>query len=890
MSAPPYHSVEHNEVPAVAAVPHPLVGARRAPLPEELFLRTFRFLALDDRARAARVCRHWHSMMRQSDLWFSLDLSPTASLLTDGMLRKALQQRQFVMLESLSLEMCALLTPKALDIVAEEQPNLKVLLLTHACSTGYTSHLPVNKIARFCQRMTNLRKIELLGAIEDPNGHVALQLRELLPNIDFGFLFRRALSKTNMVHHPRILPPGAPPDLLVHDAQAEESSTNSQQRLLIPNVQNPRLPSASMQHMEPQAHQQSGPRLGLQPPSSLISDEFSGEFGSDPLTQLPVVALVVLPEHRFNRTSEHDLTAAACAFAENMDADIGNCGGDVHGRLVYDSVSWRIPGKYPAMVHYACRRHRNQVFRGNDVWHCQVCQSAYLANSMATEVTCSLCNDRAQMTAQRRWISLDLATEEEVLISHLSFGNILERTVVLSNRRNLPSSLEIVASVRCTLDVNQESMQSPPSFAQQVQQQREEQQQQVDDLDFLNAPDDGPGEEDEEKEDEPLLNNVDRGVSYLAFWQHNEPQVNLHVEQIKSALLEARRRNNTRALLVYRPGDECDHIDVVVDRRSAIKSPVHETSLRSLYSGWSAFWLIALPILAMSVVLPMLVWMYRPLSAFDSIDNGMGVPAIVVQTRQDTPAYWLPLVVIAGVLAIFALATWMAARHRETCERIFRKFLVVDSMLILSVGTGIILFTLWFALSAGRHLPMDVFAFVFVCWNVGGLGVAALWLHVPSVLPKISVAFLTAIMAFVVTVVLGPYAFVLTTLVAFLDFACWTAGVDWLMPFLSQNIIPEHLTPRLYYQVRGVRVRIFDLMLASLCFGALPLLIDRFVLASLLFTTVFVTSVFAAPLLLAGACRPLPLFWLAFLFMVLLIDDKAASVVRQASRWETPLI
>jgi hypothetical protein len=91
MSAPAPPSLDLLPV-AVPPAPH-AAGATLLSLPLPLSQRIFLSLPLDERARAALVCRGWCALLTERSLWTRLDLSPSSGLararVTDAFLRGA---------------------------------------------------------------------------------------------------------------------------------------------------------------------------------------------------------------------------------------------------------------------------------------------------------------------------------------------------------------------------------------------------------------------------------------------------------------------------------------------------------------------------------------------------------------------------------------------------------------------------------------------------------------------------------------------------------------------------------------------------------------------------------------------------------------------------------
>jgi len=164
----------------------------------------------------------------------------------------------------------------------------------------------------------------------------------------------------------------------------------------------------------------------------------------------------------------------------------------------------------------------------------------------------------------------------------------------------------------------------------------------------------------------------------------------------------------------------------------------------------------------------------------------------------------------------------MVYRFRTTCERLFRKFLVLDILMIyLFGGSSMILI--------GLHrlqILVGFDTFILLSWNLAAGGLASLYLKLPDDLRRFYLVCLSAIMAVMMVITLSwMFLLIFLSLAALMDLA---SGFHRRLRLFGELITSDRelvpfTTPRIFYEVPGLRFRFANLFTYGLLLGCSPM-------------------------------------------------------------------
>jgi len=221
-----------------------------------------------------------------------------------------------------------------------------------------------------------------------------------------------------------------------------------------------------------------------------------------------------------------------------------------------------------------------------------------------------------------------------------------------------------------------------------------------------------------------------------------------------------------------------------------------------------------------------------------------------------SPAMFL---IMGGVfLLVLVVGIFCLYRYRERCERLFKKFLVVDILLIFCFGGGAVIMVI----AQKLRIPTEQITFFIFVWNFGFLGLMSLYFKIISAIHKFYLIILNSIMSIMMITTLGKY--VIFFLLAIAAVGDVVSEMRPRMRFLSPFILPANVeliyeTPRILYQVGSLRLRAADLMWYGLMMG----LVDITSIVSITSTFIFILTsiaiiVFVIPFF-GKRFRPLPI-------------------------------
>ena len=258
-------------------------------------------------------------------------------------------------------------------------------------------------------------------------------------------------------------------------------------------------------------------------------------------------------------------------------------------------------------------------------------------------------------------------------------------------------------------------------------------------------------------------------VPLTLFLSHNASRLDRTVEGLQSHLRKAYSRGCTRALLVL---DEEENIEVLADSRVIADGLEGESHLKLVALIWHQLLLLLYSLL----LLVLLSAYYR--DAFNRLLYGVPISNPHPSRLQfitdphllDGLNWGLLSAILAFVFVLLIALVVLFRRYRRYFEVIFRKFLALDIFAIYSFGTLCITATT----AMLTHTPLDALTLALITLNVALLAVYTLYYDVSVGLHTLSVVYLNAIMAVLLSGALaGPLAFwlpfVLCLVVAVLD-------------------------------------------------------------------------------------------------------------------------
>lgn len=124
-------------------------------LPDDLWLRIFSFLSLNERVIISRVCRKWNQLCRDATFWRSVDfkMCATSGSITDSTIQAVASYTTAIQIVDFSGEHCTTITDTTLGYLAKYCPRLRKLDLT---GRTLVTNRGVQTIARSCKILEHL--------------------------------------------------------------------------------------------------------------------------------------------------------------------------------------------------------------------------------------------------------------------------------------------------------------------------------------------------------------------------------------------------------------------------------------------------------------------------------------------------------------------------------------------------------------------------------------------------------------------------------------------------------------------------------------------------------------------------------------------------------------
>lgn len=374
-------------------------------------------------------------------------------------------------------------------------------------------------------------------------------------------------------------------------------------------------------------------------------------------------------------------------------------------------------------------------------------------------------------------------------------------------------------------------------------------------------------------------------VPMSVFLERNRVRLDESVSQIKTTLRRAEKGGDMRALLVF---DEDDSVEVWSDERIILDGREGEENMSLTVQAWAQARSIIYPFAWIMGAVLFFVEAFRMADPVNHYDGKTDYTGLLYTGGSEALSTELALLIGLGLLVFLAVFVFLMYRYRETCERIFKQFLVFDILLIYLVG-GFVLLLLLFA---RLGLRVEGVTFCLLGWNFGVVGLFSLYHPVPPSVHRFYLVALNAIMAIMLVATISQWViFVCVTIAAVADIAS-ELRPNWRL--LSPFLLPRHLellheTPRIIYQVGPVRLRAADLMWYGLMVGLVQDSFGAMVAAFMAILAGVVLTVFVAPFL-GKSFRPLPAAYIFMLLVFLLYGEVMEPYVEQWNALRAPVV
>jgi len=467
----------------------------------------------------------------------------------------------------------------------------------------------------------------------------------------------------------------------------------------------------------------------------------------------------ILPEirERFEEGPPEPLPAS-CRYGGGF---VGGCWGQLSGRVVYSNQFYPLGGNYPREVLYSCHEHRDEDFKDEELEWCRACERFTREGSFFGEMTCKVCFDEKNLQNREIWVPLTTSG-----IKNFNFNHVLAHTLTIADQRNLPTTLKNYGNTNFTLDLTFED-------------------EEVEDIDFSEAP-------------------------IKAFWMANSQKIRLQVHALKKRLEKAKKKNETRALLLYRGSNR---VEIHADKGLLFDGSDGQDYINLTIQAWGEFYNILGPILG--TLLAVLLFLNQILDFM----NGLPIPGSDPINLPDKPqessslAQYIIIGFICVIIAVVGLC--FLRRFRTLFERIFRIFMVADIFLILAIGAGV----LAMASADNLNISTDIISMGFAAWNFGIVGLLAFYKPVPQVMHRVFLVTLFGLMAIILGSVLGLWTLVFILVFAGTDvFAMLRPRfATHFTPFLlPTNFQVPNTNPKIFYEINGLRLRATDFLFYGL--------------------------------------------------------------------------
>jgi len=321
--------------------------------------------------------------------------------------------------------------------------------------------------------------------------------------------------------------------------------------------------------------------------------------------------------------------------------------------------------------------------------------------------------------------------------------------------------------------------------------------------------------------------------------------------------------------------DDKQRVEVLADRQIILDGQDGEEFLKLTTLAWGQGIGIMMPLILSMLLI--LYFMYIIQKVFVVQYDGRTSYTYYLSSGGSSVVTETTLIIAAVVLGVVLLIIFLFYKYREACERLFRRFLVLDFLLIYAVGGGVLIFLL----AVEWRVPLSAIDFFVGAWNFGMLGLYSLYYPVPENLHRFYIIMLHLIMAVLILGSLGKWLmFFFITVAALADVLADCRPNVRFVPFILPTAIQLATNvPRLFYHVGTLRLRPVDLMWYGSMVAMVSPTMPSVLLAMTLCLAVVALFVFVLPYH-GRTLRPLPLAFLLCIIVMLCGDLLMLPTIR----------
>mmetsp|Transcript_25951 Transcript_25951/g.62514 ORF Transcript_25951/g.62514 Transcript_25951/m.62514 type:complete len:975 (-) Transcript_25951:290-3214(-) len=308
-----------------------------------------------------------------------------------------------------------------------------------------------------------------------------------------------------------------------------------------------------------------------------------------------------------------------------------------------------------------------------------------------------------------------------------------------------------------------------------------------------------------------------RGRALTLSTSSSQRQSQSTVDNIIEQLENARRSGETRALLCY--NETKSEVQVFADKQPILKGHREHEYLSITQQIVKNAFLVLYPFV---VVMLVVVYFKTAHDEQRAAPREQAVNNRLSEGRSRGDGMLFILIFAMTFLVAVMIIICMIYRFRAFCERLFRRFLVIDILMIyLFGGSSMIMIAL-----SRLQLSVGLDTFLMLSWNLACGGLVALYLRIPETFRRFYLVVLSAIMAVMMVITL-PWFYILSFLCigAILDLVSGcTTYLRLIGEFIGRDrdLLP-FVTPRIFYEVPGLRFRFANLFVYGLMVGCLPI-------------------------------------------------------------------
>jgi hypothetical protein len=279
---------------------------------------------------------------------------------------------------------------------------------------------------------------------------------------------------------------------------------------------------------------------------------------------------------------------------------------------------------------------------------------------------------------------------------------------------------------------------------------------------------------------------------------------------LKKKLLLAQKEKETRAVLVYNGSKQ---IQVYADKGLLFEGAQGQDYIDLTTEALGEFYNIVCPIWATFFVVLFFLRQVENFASNLSVHKltAINLPDLPRANSSNEMEILYAVITFAGIfVALFCLR-----RFRDQFLALFRVLMMIDIFFILAVGTG----TLLMVFSVNLNISTDVFSSGFFAVNFGMIGLLSFYWPVGQVVHRIFLVILFELMAIIIGTVMDWIALFFVSLFAITDSYAMLRprfAAEFTPFILPRNFQIPNTTPRVFYEINGLRLRATDFLFYGL--------------------------------------------------------------------------